>query len=92
MVKKIITCTILVIINVYLIFPLDLKASIAQLPGLADSPEKGAFIDLVKAIDAAYKDGKITIGVYPFARSVNNVIDGFADFHIPNVRNPQIRL
>lgn len=68
----------------------DLIASLAELPGLADSPEKGAFVEIVKAIDTVYTDGSITISLFPFARSVHNIIDGEADFHIPSIRNPDI--
>lgn len=67
----------------------DLIASLAQIPNLADSPDKGVFVDLVKAIDEIYP-GKITIKVYPFARSIENVLQGTADFHIPVPRNPDI--
>jgi len=67
----------------------DLEASLAQLPGLADTPDKGAFVDIVKAMDEIYP-GKINIKLYPFARSVNNVLSGKADFHIPSLRNPLI--
>jgi ABC-type amino acid transport substrate-binding protein len=69
----------------------DLVATIAgPFPGLSDSPEKGEFISLVKAIDELYTGGKIKIGVYPFERSFNNVIEGKADLHIPNLRNPAV--
>jgi polar amino acid transport system substrate-binding protein len=68
----------------------DLTASLANLPGLADSPDKGTFVELVKAIGDVYTEGKITIEVFPFARSVNNVLTGLADFHIPTVRNPMV--
>lgn len=68
----------------------DLIASLAELPGLADSPDKGAFVEIVKAIDAVYTDGHITIRLFPFARSVDNVITGQADFHIPSIRNSSI--
>lgn len=67
--------------------PRDLVASLAQIPGLADSPDKGAFVDIVKAIAKIYP-GKITIEVVPFERSINNVLEGRADFHIPILRNP----
>ncbi|HEX3045757.1 MAG TPA: transporter substrate-binding domain-containing protein [Bacillota bacterium] len=67
----------------------DLIASLAQLPGLSDSPDKGLYVDLVKAIDDVYP-GKIKIEVYPFPRSIQNVIDGKADFHIPKLRNPLV--
>ena len=61
----------------------DLVASLAALPGLADSPDKGAFVDLVKAMDEVYTEGNIKIEVNPFARSIDNVLTGKADFHIP---------
>jgi polar amino acid transport system substrate-binding protein len=68
----------------------DLNASLAQIPGLAETPDKGAFVDLVKEMGKVYKDGKIIIEVYPFARSINNIIEGKADFHIPCLENPAI--
>ncbi len=68
----------------------DLKASLAELPGLAEFPEKGAFVDLVKALDEAYTEGVIKIQITPFARSVGSVINGTADFHIPTIRNPAV--
>ena len=64
----------------------DLKISMAFLPGILESPDKGVFVDFVKAIDAVY-DGNIERGVYPFPRSIDNVISGKADFHIPMIRN-----
>jgi polar amino acid transport system substrate-binding protein len=67
----------------------DLEASLAILPGLADTPDQGTFVELVKAMDDVYP-GKIRISVYPYARSFNNVISGIADFHIPALRNPSI--
>lgn len=66
----------------------DLKASLAYLPGLIESPDKGEFVDLIKAIDEVYKDGRILIKVYPFVRSLKNVIQGRADFHLPMAKNP----
>ncbi|MFW5783461.1 MAG: hypothetical protein ACOCY8_02975, partial [Spirochaetota bacterium] len=68
----------------------DLNASIAQIPVLAETPERGVFIDLVRAIDETYDGGEINIDVVPFARSVTNVIRGEADFHIPSFVNPVI--
>ena len=67
----------------------DLVASLGQIPGLADSPDKGAFVDIVKAINEVYP-GKIKIEVYPIQRSIANVIDGKADFHIPIISGPGI--
>ncbi len=69
--------------------PKELTASLGLIPGLIDSPEKGPFVDLVKAIGTC-TDGKIKIETYPLARSVDNVIKGKADFHVPTIRNRAI--
>jgi polar amino acid transport system substrate-binding protein len=68
----------------------NLIASMGNLPGLAETPDKGAFIDLVKALDDVYTDGTIKIEVYPFTRSFQNLLSGKADFHIPTPRNPEL--
>jgi polar amino acid transport system substrate-binding protein len=68
----------------------DLIASIAQIPGMADTPDKGLFVDLVKAIDEAYTEGTIKIIIAPFPRSVDNVLKGKADFHMPINVNPLV--
>ena len=65
----------------------DLKASLAYLPKISESPDKGPFVDLVKAISEIYTGGTIQISVSPMARSIDNVISGGADFHIPMIRN-----
>jgi polar amino acid transport system substrate-binding protein len=65
-------------------------ASLAQLPGLTDSPNEGAFVDIVKAIDEVYEEGNIDINVYPLNRSVDNVLKKEADFHMPTVRNNKV--
>ena len=69
--------------------PRPLVASLAQLPGLAESPDKGAFVELVRAMGALYPGG-IRIEVYPFARSFRDMESGLTDFHIPSMRNPEI--
>lgn len=68
----------------------DLQGSLAYLPDILESPEKGVFVDLVKAIDQEYDGGAIVIQVYPFNRSVDNVVKGKADFHMPMLKNPLI--
>jgi hypothetical protein len=71
-----------------------LVASLAEIPGLADSNEEGVLVDIVKAIDEVWEEGTIEIIVAPFARSIQNVINGDADFHIPgfvaNVPDPSL--
>lgn len=73
-------------------FAKDFKASIAHIPMLAESTEKGPFIDLTKALDDAYEEGSFTIKVYPMGRSLNNVVDGRADFHLPMIHSPYVDL
>jgi len=36
-------------------------------------------------MDDEYKEGNFIIEVYPFQRSINNVINGHADFHFPTI-------
>jgi polar amino acid transport system substrate-binding protein len=62
----------------------------ANLPGLAETPDKGGFVELVKALDDVYANGTIKIEIYPFSRSVQNIINYKADFHVPTLRNPVI--
>jgi hypothetical protein len=65
----------------------DLKVSMAYLPDILETPDKGVFVDLIKAFDEAYEEGEIQRSVFPTARSMENVISGKADFHIPMIRN-----
>ncbi|MCX4028438.1 transporter substrate-binding domain-containing protein [Endozoicomonas sp. SM1973] len=72
----------------------DLTASLAILPihseyGPNGQP-KGGFVEVVQAIDKVYTEGEISIVLYPFARSLSNVVSGEADFHIPLIRLPHI--
>jgi len=69
----------------------DIKLSIAQVPGLADSKDKGTLIDLAKAMAGEYKEGKITWNVYPFRRSIDNVSSGIADVHFPLIYDPTLK-
>ncbi|MGE0087765.1 MAG: hypothetical protein AB7S75_25415 [Desulfococcaceae bacterium] len=68
----------------------DLTVSMAQLPVLIEDKDTGAFVDLVRALDEVYTEGEIIREVYPFKRSLDNVIKGKADFHIPLIKNPLI--
>jgi polar amino acid transport system substrate-binding protein len=69
----------------------DLKASLpCPLAPLVESKDKGILIDLLKAMQEEYKDGKITWDVFPFKRSMENVEKGKYDFHMPQLVNPKI--
>ena len=65
----------------------DIHASIAILPIVSETPNKGVFVDLVKALDREYKDGDITFDLYPFKRSLTNVAKGRSDFHLPFMKS-----
>lgn len=68
-------------------FGLDkIRISIAQLPIAAESKEKGVYIDLLKAVSRV-TGVSINIQVVPFARSLQYVIDGRVDAHIPLIRS-----
>jgi polar amino acid transport system substrate-binding protein len=65
------------------------KASIAQMPVISESPEKGVLVFLVKSWAEA-TGNEIDIKVYPFKRALDNAISGEADFEFPFIRNPYI--
>jgi len=72
----------------------DLVASLALIPmhsqiGNSGQPE-GGFVKVAKAIDDVYKNGEISIEQYPFSRSLDNVVSGKADFHIPLIKIPHV--
>ncbi len=73
---------------VYVVSPVkaaDMKASLANMPVYAESTDKGVLVDLVKAI--ARTSGKdIAIQVVPFNKSMHDVMDGNADFHMPLIK------
>jgi polar amino acid transport system substrate-binding protein len=67
----------------------DLRASLGLMPRLVDSAEQGAFVELVRALDAVYP-GRIEIRALPHSRSIHDVLRGAADFHLPALRDAQV--
>ncbi len=65
-----------------------MKASLAKMPGYAESVDKGVLVDLVKAIEKILGE-KIERFVVPFARSMSNIIEGEVDFHMPLIKLPE---
>ena len=69
----------------------DLNVSLAKIQNRAeignDGHPTGVYVELFKRMDEAYQDGAFTIGVFPFARSVNNLQAGIADIHFPIIRS-----
>ncbi|TYT74359.1 transporter substrate-binding domain-containing protein [Desulfobotulus mexicanus] len=80
---------LLLLILVGVAYGNEFKASLANMPVYAESADKGVIVDLVKAIETV-SGNKISISVYPFARSMHNVITGQYDFHIPLIKNELI--
>ncbi len=68
----------------------NLNASMAYLPKVLESPDEGIFAEMVIELDRVYTEGKIIRKVYPFVRSMQNVIKGEADFHMPLIINPYV--
>ncbi|AEV68381.1 substrate-binding periplasmic protein [Acetivibrio clariflavus] len=66
------------------------KVSLPIVPPLINENKTGAIVDLVKAMAAEYKDGEVTIDVYPMARSIENIISGTADCHCPYIKNHNV--
>ncbi len=62
------------------------KASLAKMPVVAESENKGVLVDLVKAISS--QGSPIEYQVVPFNRSMSSVINGDVDFHLPLIKMP----
>lgn len=64
----------------------EYEGSIAQMPIYSESASHGIFIDLVRAMERA-SGHRIHVRVYPFIRSMDNVIKQAADFHLPFIKS-----
>ena len=81
----IIKTILLLLISTNTINAKDYIISVGKLPLYSESKDKGILIDVIKAMDEEYKEGKFIIEVYPFGRSIDNVVKGKADFHFPTI-------
>lgn len=63
------------------------KISLGQMPFAAESKDKGAYVDIVKAMAKATGD-TVDIQVVPFARSLGDVIERKVDMHLPLLQLP----
>lgn len=68
----------------------NIAVSLPIVPPLINEDKTGALVDLMKAMAAEYKDGEMTIDVYPMARSIENVLSGSADCHSPYIKNHNV--
>lgn len=70
--------------------PQLIRISVAELPVLAESTERGILIDYLHQVEA--ESGlTFVIEVLPFARSLKQVEDGKADIHLPLINSAFIR-
>lgn len=67
----------------------DFTASLAKMPVYAESADKGVLVDFTRAMARA-AGKEINFSVVPFARSMNNVVTGKVDFHMPLIAVPGI--
>lgn len=64
-----------------------IRISLAELPNLSFYNEEhrlvGPFPKLIELLDEYHVDGDFDVKAYPFGRSLNNIVAGIADAHIP---------
>jgi polar amino acid transport system substrate-binding protein len=65
----------------------DLKISLAEMPVYAESTDNGVLVELSKALSKEL-GASLSLAVVPFARSIDNVVKGEADFHMPLIESP----
>jgi hypothetical protein len=69
----------------------DIRFSLPDLPPLVDASLHGPLVDLLRSMETDDRGDRFVIdGPFPFKRSVNNVISGKFDAHMPLLRNPDI--
>ncbi len=62
--------------------PKVIHASVAEMPNFADLNKKGPFCDYLRDLESI-SGARIDFKVYPFKRSLDNVVKGRYDFHAP---------
>lgn len=70
---------------------LDVRVSLPLNPPMIVDETHGPLVTMIQAMGASFPQDRVTVtGVFPFARSVQNVIAGRADLHVPLIRNPHV--
>lgn len=90
-VKKIIFTLFMLLSSIHVISSQDIILSLPDLPVhsyLSENGEPtGTFIDMYKLMKRKYTKGSIILsGLFPFERSLKNVVEGRADIHLPIIR------
>lgn len=91
MFTKIFIIFLLLILFTYSLGTTDIVLSLPELPGksyfLENGEPTGSFVEMYKLFKKKYKNGTFTLsGLYPFKRSLINVVTGKADIHFPLIK------
>ncbi len=62
-----------------------IRVNAVLLPGVIESATQGPFIELIRALDAAYPGGNFQIEAYPLARVLNNLKNRDCDIAFPDL-------
>jgi polar amino acid transport system substrate-binding protein len=69
----------------------DLRVSLPEIKNVCEQVEHCVFVDLVRALErVSGSDHFIVSGIFPYARSVQNLVSGQADMHFPVQINPLV--
>lgn len=68
----------------------NLVVSLPYLPAFSEAVNRGVLVDLVKEMDKEYSGSFIIKEIYPFKRSIHNLLTGKADFHMPMLFDPDV--
>jgi polar amino acid transport system substrate-binding protein len=80
---------VVLVLHTPAVFAENYTATLAQMPVYAVSKTEGVLVDFIKALESV-TGSTIDYDVTVFARSMNNVITGKKDFHIPLIKNDLI--
>lgn len=97
-INKLLISLMVISVTLFFIVPVSVfsqswKASLASMPLSAvedkDGNLTGAYVDFIRALDKV-THSQTNIVVVPFKRSIKNLLDGKADFHIPLIEIPDL--
>lgn len=68
--------------------PQDIVVSLPYLPAFSETVDNGILIELIKEMDKEYEGRFIVRKIFPFKRSMHNLLTGKADLHMPILFDP----
>lgn len=70
----------------------DMRFSLPESPPLITSQHSGPLVDLIREMEKENHNGHFVVdGPFPFARSINNVVSGVSDVHMPLLWNSEVK-